>query len=105
MSVTIYTGNNANVIEIRDVTNTVTTAVDTGATVSVTLTDKSGAEVAGATWPVNMPHVSAGLYRVTIPPPLTLVEDREYNVKVLLAGSAGEPGEINCTATATKRVC
>jgi hypothetical protein len=40
---------NSNVIELRDLKNSVTLSADTGATVQVTITDAAGAEVSGET--------------------------------------------------------
>ena len=50
MSLIIYAGNN-NVVELTGLKNSITNAIDTGATVNVTIKDASGAEVSGDAWP------------------------------------------------------
>lgn len=45
----------------------ITGAVQTGATVTVRVLTAAGVPVAGATWPLTMPHAGAGIYRVSAP--------------------------------------
>ena len=44
----------------------ITGAVQTGATVTVRVLTAAGVPVAGATWPLAMPHAGAGIYRVSL---------------------------------------
>lgn len=81
-----------NVIEIPELTNSITGLADTGATVSVTLLDSDGAEVDGETWPKSMLHVSAGLYRATLSSALEVVAGESYTASLSLEGSGGEVG-------------
>lgn len=96
---------NSFVAQWGPVTNTVTGVVDVGATVSVTLLDSEGAEVAGQVWPVSMPHASAGVYRATLPATVELVDEGSYVAVIEALGSGGETGKINvdCTAKIRKR--
>lgn len=96
---------NSNVLELRSLTNSVTNAADTGATVAVTLLDASGAEVAGQTWPVSMSHVSGGTYRVTLSSTIQLISGHVYTARVDAVGSGGEVGEWNCMLLAVDRAC
>jgi len=76
-----------NVVELRDLKNTVTGAIDTGATVSVTLKDSSGSVITG---PVSMTHDSAGLYRATLDHDISIVAGTTYTATVDAVGSGGE---------------
>ena len=96
---------NTNVVELRDLTNSVTGVVDEGATVSVTLLDPKGVEVAGETWPVAMPHTSAGLYRATLSSNIVITPLVYYTAEVTVLGSGSEVAEFNCKIAARTRVC
>jgi hypothetical protein len=96
---------NSNVIELRSLTNSVTDAVDTGATVTVTVKDASGNEIAGQVWPAAMSHVSAGLYRATLEDDISITPDRRYTVLVEATGSGGEIGAWSCQVIAQTRRC
>jgi len=102
MSLTIWIDNN-NVIEWQALTNSVTEAVDTGATMTVTIQDSSGTEVTGQTWPATMTHVSAGLYRATLDSDLVLTAGREYTAVLDVTGTGGEVGHKEIVATARVR--
>lgn len=96
---------NSNVIELRDLKNSVTGNADTGATVAVTITDSAGVAVSGESWPVSMTHDSAGKYRATLSSDVALVADRLYVVLVKATGSGGQRGEWNCKVIAQDRAC
>lgn len=81
MSLVIYIGNTT-VIEVQDLTNSVTDAVITNATVTVTLTDSGGTQVAGQTWPLTLTHIAAGTYRATIENDISLVISRSYTATI-----------------------
>ena len=91
---------NSIVVELSGLTNSVTEAVDTGATMEVTLLDSAGAEVPGATWPMAMPHAGSGDYRATLPHTVELTDDAYYTALITATGSGGEVGDwrVNCKA-------
>lgn len=57
------------VLELQALTDAVTGAAITTATVTARVTDEAGADLAGATWPITLAHVGAtpGTYRGLIP--------------------------------------
>lgn len=57
------------VLELQALTDAVTGAAITTATVTARLTDEAGADIGGATWPITLAHVGAtpGTYRGLIP--------------------------------------
>jgi len=96
---------NSNVVELRDLTNSVTGLADEGASVSLTITDQSGTAVTGETWPVSMAHVSNGLYRATLSESLSIVSGRKYFAVVSATGSGGQVGKWTCPVVAEVRRC
>jgi hypothetical protein len=96
---------NSNVIELRDLKNSVTLSADTGATVQVTITDAAGAEVSGETWPVVMAHAASGTYRATLSDALAITANRKYLAVVEATGSGGEVGVWSCPVVADVRRC
>lgn len=102
----LYIGNST-VLELRDLKNSVTDTADTGATVTVTLVDDQGAQVSGQSWPLLMPHVSAGTYRGIMSSSLALVEGAEYVGQIDATGSGGEIGhfEVPFRAVVREGVC
>jgi len=87
----LYIDNN-NVIELQDLTNSVTEVVDTGATVETTIKDSSGTAVTGQTWPAVMAHDATGTYRATLEADIALIPNRQYTAIVDAVGSGGEIG-------------
>ena len=83
---------NGNVLTLSSLTNSITAAVDTGATVTVTLKDTSGTEVSGQSWPASVVHVAAGLYQTTLDAALVLQPNRTYKAHVDATGTGGEVG-------------
>lgn len=96
---------NSNVIELRELKNSVTGAADTGASVSVTVKDSAGDDVAGETWPVSLAHASGGTYRGTLSRSLTLTEGGVYTAVVSVTGSGAETATFNCRLRAEERRC
>jgi hypothetical protein len=96
---------NSNVIELRSLTNSVTGAADTGASVSVTIKDASGKNVTGQAWPAAMGHTSNGTYRATLDSSINLIAGRKYTAVVNATGTGGEIGEWNCSVIAEERAC
>jgi hypothetical protein len=96
---------NSNVIELRELKNSATGAADTGATVSVTVKDSAGDNVAGETWPVSLTHASGGTYRGTLSDAVELVEGAVYTSVVSVTGSGGQKAVFNCRVRAEVRRC
>lgn len=101
----IYPQGNHNVIEIRGLRNTVTGARDEGASVSMTLIDVDGAEVAGMVWPKLLAHVSNGLYRATLDASLEVQALMSYTAVIQVVGSGGEEGVWRCPVYVDERPC
>lgn len=86
----IYISND-NTIELHNVTNSVTGVADTGATVTVTLTDGSGTEVTGQTWPTTMAwDATDSVYRASLNAEMSLRRGGTYIASISATGSAGE---------------
>ena len=93
----IYLGNN-HTITLAGLTNCQTGALDTGATVTVTIVDSSGTQVSSSPdiWPLSMPLVSesptTATYRATLPADLVLAAKRSYVAVIDATGSGGQIG-------------
>ena len=98
----IYIDNN-NLLTLTALTNCATDAVDTGATVTVTVKDSAGTNVTGQTWPATMAHVSAGTYRATLDADLILLDGRAYTACISATGSTGALGYWEFPLTAKTR--
>ena len=96
---------NSNVIELRELKNSATDAADTGASVSVTVKDSAGDDVAGESWPVSLAHASGGTYRGTLSSAIALTEGDVYTAVVSVAGSGGQTAKYNCRLRAEERRC
>jgi len=79
--------NSDNIVEVDKLTDQLGGQLISGATVSVTVKDTVGNDLAGETWPVAMPEVSAGLYRGNLPD--TLVLDGKKIVIATFVADAG----------------
>lgn len=99
---TIYIGNTS-IIELQNLTNSVTGLAVTNATVVVTLTDGAGDEVSGQTWPVTLTHVAAGTYRATLENDIDLVAHRNYTATVDATVSGVGVGRWTSTVRAVVR--
>jgi hypothetical protein len=82
---------NDTVLEVRDLRNGVTGDYLDQAALSVTVYDSTGAQVAGAAWPLAMSYVAAsnGKYRVTLPAALALQKRDKYTAVILADGGVG----------------
>jgi len=91
---------NDNVIELTGLQSAVDETYQNSATVTVTITDSAGEEVAGETWPLAMAYVSGsdGDYRANLADTLTLVDGASYTAAV--TADAG----VNGLATWTERL-
>lgn len=74
--------NSDNTVELRNFKDTVTGNAVTTATVTVTIS-RNGTPVAGATWPISMPHIANGLYRGNIPNDVELSDNKEYRALIV----------------------
>ena len=78
---------NTNVVEVPTLTNGLTDALVTGATVTCTIVDAAGTQVVGATgfsWPVTLSAASGatGTYRGVLPHTLTLSDSTTYYAEI-----------------------
>lgn len=89
----IYYGNDM-VLELADLTNETTGLNVSTATVTVTLVDAAGSNVAGDTWPKTMTYVtgSNGVYRATLLDTLTLTKGARYVARISANAGAGLQG-------------
>lgn len=83
---------NTNVVEVPSLTNGLTDALVTGATVTCTIVDAAGTQVVGATgfsWPISLSAVSGatGSYYGVLPHTLTLAAGTVYYAQI--AADAG----------------
>lgn len=93
MAEIVYVAND-NVLELTGLKNAVADDYIDDATVTVTLVDSAGNEVAGETWPLIMGYVAAsdGDYRVTLPYGLDLSAGRSYTAQITADGGLGLRG-------------
>ena len=85
--------NSDNTAEVRYLTDSITGELVETATVTITLTDTSDVEIVGATWPLTMPHVANGTYRVNLPDTLTLTKGQEVKAIYTADDGAGRHRE------------
>ena len=66
----------------------------TDASVEVVVTDETGAQVSGVTWPILLPHVTEepGTYRKTVDPISGLQNGAIYHVEYTATGANGVVG-------------
>lgn len=86
----IYTANDT-VIEVKGLKNEVTGAFLNSATVTATLVDAAGSQVAGETWPKTLSYVtgSDGIYRATLPYTMSLAAGGRYEAQITANGGSG----------------
>lgn len=75
------------------------------AAVAVTLTDSSGTEVTGTSWPLTMSYVTSsdGIYRATLADTLSLTAGSTYTATISANGGAGLQGTFIMTLKAKAR--
>ena len=105
-NLTLYVAN-SNVVELTDLTNTDTDEFDTGATVTITLYDRDGAEVAGNVWPAGMDYVTGtdATYRTTLDSDIVIVAGKKYLAVIDAEGSSGQIGHWEADVVAETRKC
>lgn len=94
MAALTFNVGNTMILELEELTNSVTGLADTGATVTATLYDSGGDEVATDSngWPVTLSHVSAGTYRATLPHDIGVTAGKIYYAYVDVIGTGGAVG-------------
>lgn len=81
---------NDNTFTLPALINNVTNAVETGATVTLSIVDANGADVPGITFPKTMPNInSAGDYQVTIDKDLQLTVGLRYRALIIATDGSG----------------
>lgn len=83
---------NDNLLEIIGLQNAATSAyINSGATVRVTVKDRAGVSVGGATWPLDLTYVAAsnGNWRVTLPATVLLLKNQDYVAEISAVVSGG----------------
>ena len=85
---------NDNLIELTSLKDEITDALISNATVTVTVEDESGTEIAGQTWPTTMTAIvgTAGGYRATLSKDIDFVSGTNYVavIDVLSAGTTAK---------------
>lgn len=100
----LYTGNDT-VIEVKGLKNEVNGAFLNAATVTTTLMDADGDEVAGETWPKALQYVtgSDGIYRATLPYTLSLAAGGRYVAQISVNAGAGLRASFSLPCVARSR--
>jgi hypothetical protein len=85
---------NTNVLDLTGLRNEITDAYINDATVTVTVKDSDGAEVAGQVWPLTMSYVAAsdGNYRAFLSAQLPFVAKAKYTAFIEANGGANLVG-------------
>lgn len=100
----IYIGSNTHLIELVDLTDNAGTIQTTATVTLVTLTDAAtGTAVTGLTLPLAMLHVGSGLYRATLPAPLSMTARKRYLATITASTPGGALGEWTERLTAQAR--
>ena len=86
----LYLGNNS-IVDVTGLRNENTGAFVNDADLSMTLLDKTGAQVGGANWPVPFRYLdeSNGVYRATLPHTLAIAEGERYVARVVANATLG----------------
>lgn len=79
------------VVELSGLSNSVTDAVISDATVGVTVLDAAGAALTGTTWPIVLSPIalSPGTYRGTLPDSISVVVGDWVKIEVAADAGAG----------------
>jgi hypothetical protein len=89
---------NQMIAELNNVTNQITGALITGATISVRVTDLDDNDVSGETWPVAMIEGDSGDYTAVIPETVVIVEGTKYRLKYVMTSPVAQTWEPLVTA-------
>ena len=82
---------NSNILDLIGLKSAVEGTFINDATVTVTVKDSAGADVAGVSWPVTMAYVAAsnGDYRATLSELITFLHKKNYRAFIEADGGAG----------------
>lgn len=85
---------NTNVLELRGLQSAIDQTYVNDATVTVTIKDDCGSNVAGQTWPAAMNYVadSDGDYRVIVASTVQIKSGKKYFAEISVMGGASEVG-------------
>jgi hypothetical protein len=101
----LYTGNDT-VLEVKGLKDEVGGDFLNAATVTATLVDAEGDQVAGETWPKTLTYVlsSDGVYRATLPYTMGLTAGGRYVAQVSVNAGAGLRASFALPCVARARV-
>jgi hypothetical protein len=101
----LFVGNDT-VLEVRELKGEVVGDFLNAATVTATLVDAAGAQVAGETWPKTLTYVtgSDGIYRATLPYTLSLTAGGRYTANISVNAGAGLRAAFSLPCVARARV-
>lgn len=105
MASIIYVAN-TNVLELSGLKSAIEDAFINDATVTVTLKDSSGSNVAGQTWPTTMAYVAAsdGVYRAIMKDGLSIAAEGEYTAFIEANAGTDRIGHWEFPITAATRI-
>jgi len=85
---------NTNVLELQGLQDAIDQTYVNDATVTVTIKDDCGSNVAGQAWPAAMNYVSAsnGTYRLIVASTLQIKSGKKYFAEISVNGGASEIG-------------
>ena len=83
-------------------TDAITRAVITDATVTAQLEDSAGATISGQAWPITLAHVSGGVYRGSAAAAVAVVQGARYIVEIT-ATKSGNTGTWRVPVIAEER--
>jgi hypothetical protein len=95
---------NTNIIELGPLTNNITGALITTATVNATLKKKTdNTDVAGQIWPISLAHIADGIYRGTLPHTIGIEAGKYYTAHVTADAGANLKGDWKTTVSVQVR--
>lgn len=106
MMANIYYSGNDHLLDIVGLQNEAAGVYLNSATVTVTVKDSTGVEIAGETWPLSASYVSGsnGDYRATLADTLTVVAGARYVAEVDADGGVGLKGFWRFPFTVRERI-
>lgn len=100
----LYAGNNDNLLHVSELANNQDNTIIAAGTVTATIKDTDGVNVAGETWPLSLsPDVTPGNYLATLQSSIALIADNDYIILINADNGAGLVGEWEIMATAKLR--
>jgi hypothetical protein len=80
---------NTNLLRLRSLTKETDGSLIVGASVTVTITDAAGAQLAGMAWPQVMADGGGGNYELSLPAALTWIAEAEYTATIDATSPSG----------------